>query len=437
MAYFFKLPDIGEGIHEGEILKWFVKPGDIVREDDTLAEVQNDKAVVEIPSPVNGKVLELNAEEGQVVEVGTVVITLQSDDDHASQATVTQEEDVQGAQVSQKDSEQPASKPDPQNEAIADGNQAVENRQSVIAMPSVRKYARDRGTNLQQITGTGRNGRILKADIDRFISESEITEPSTESQQPPKESETKATAAESNETAVSKGLETHEKLMGIRRAIARATAHSVQTAPHVTLMDEVDATLLVSHRKQYKEEAQALGVKLTYLSYLVKALVSALKAFPILNASIDEESQEIIYKHYYNIGIATNTDAGLVVPVVKHAEAKSMYAIASEIQELAEKARTGKLTAEEMKGGTCSLSNIGSEGGQWFTPVINQPESAILGVGRISEKAIIRDGQIVAAPMLALSMSFDHRLIDGATAQRAMNKIKRLLVDPQRLILEG
>jgi pyruvate dehydrogenase E2 component (dihydrolipoamide acetyltransferase) len=437
LAYFFKLPDIGEGIHEGEILKWFVKPGDTVREDDTLAEVQNDKAVVEIPSPVNGKVLELNAEEGQVVEVGTVVITLQSDDDTTSQATVTQEEDVHAAQPSQTNSERPASKPDSQNEAIADGNQAAEKHQLVIAMPSVRKYARDHGINLQQITGTGRNGRVLKADVDRFISGSELSEQSPESQQPLNESETKETGAESNETAFSKGPETREKLKGIRRAIARATAHSVQTAPHVTLMDEVDATLLVSHRKQYKEEAQTLGVKLTYLPYLVKALVSALKAFPILNASIDEESQEIIYKHYYNIGIAANTDAGLVVPVVKHAESKSMYALASEIQELAEKARTGKLTAEEMKGGTCTLSNIGSEGGQWFTPVINQPESAILGVGRISEKAIIRDGEIVAAPMLALSMSFDHRLIDGATAQRAMNQIKRLLVDPQRLILEG
>ncbi|GAY76414.1 dihydrolipoamide acetyltransferase component of pyruvate dehydrogenase complex [Sporolactobacillus inulinus] len=220
MAYFFKLPDIGEGIHEGEILKWFVKPGDTVREDDTLAEVQNDKAVVEIPSPVNGKVLELNAEEGQVVEVGTVVITLQSDDDTTSQATVTQEEDVHAAQPSQTNSERPASKPDSQNEAIADGNQAAEKHQLVIAMPSVRKYARDHGINLQQITGTGRNGRVLKADVDRFISGSELSEQSPESQQPLNESETKETGAESNETAFSKGPETREKLKGIRRAIA-------------------------------------------------------------------------------------------------------------------------------------------------------------------------------------------------------------------------
>lgn len=196
-------------------------------------------------------------------------------------------------------------------------------------------------------------------------------------------------------------------------------------------------TKLVAHRKLFKQEASDQGIKLTYLPYIIKALVAALKAFPIINATLDEEHQEIIYKHYFNIGIATDTDAGLVVPVLKHAESRSMYELAGEITKLAEKARLGKLAPDDMKGGTCTISNIGSEGGQWFTPVINQPESAILGIGRIAEKAIIRDGEIVAAPMLALSMSFDHRLIDGATAQRAMNKIKRLLNDPQRLILEG
>ncbi len=192
-----------------------------------------------------------------------------------------------------------------------------------------------------------------------------------------------------------------------------------------------------SHRKQFKQEAANQGVKLTYLPYVVKALVAALKAYPVVNASLDEARGEIIYKHYYNIGIAADTEAGLIVPVIKHAESKSLVELAGAIGELAEKARAGKLKSEEMKGGTCTITNIGSEGGQWFTPVINQPESAILGIGRIAEKAIVRDGEIVAAPMLALSLSFDHRLIDGATAQKAMNKIKRLLHDPQRLILEG
>lgn len=424
MAYLFKLPDIGEGIHEGEILKWFVKPGDTIHEDDPLAEVQNDKAVVEIPSPVNGTVLELNAEEGQVVEVGTVVITLQSDEADNEADHVPQEEAIQFAAAEKEKSTVTTIEDDNRGDA-----------QTVIAMPSVRKYARDHGIDIKIISGTGRNGRVLKEDIDHSLAPEEK---SNATQAAPEESTAKM--AESEDVPQSfqeNGRESREKFIGMRRAIARATVQSIQTAPHVTIMDDVDVTKLVAHRKYFKQEAQELGVKLTYLPYIVKALVSALKEFPMLNASLDDEKQEIIYKHYYNIGIAANTDTGLVVPVVKRAESKSMYAIATEIQHLAEKARTGKLTPEDMKGGTCTISNIGSEGGQWFTPVINQPESAILGVGRISEKAIVRDGEIVAAPMLALSMSFDHRLIDGATAQRAMNKIKRLLIDPQRLILEG
>ncbi|MCO7174581.1 dihydrolipoamide acetyltransferase family protein [Sporolactobacillus kofuensis] len=429
MAYLFKLPDIGEGIHEGEILKWFVKPGDTVREDDTLAEVQNDKAVVEIPSPVNGKVLTLDAEEGQVVEVGTVVITLESDDGENENDgdAVPAHEDLQFAAVHEQDLKQETTVPEKSEK---------NEHPMIIAMPSVRKYARDKGVNLSLVTGSGTNGRVLKEDIDLFLNQPTTDEKQSETPITEAEDPSEKVVQNSNNDHVD-GMEIREKFKGIRRAIARATAQSMQTAPHVTLMDEVDVTKLVAHRQLFKIEAQKNGVKLTYLPYILKALIAALKEFPIINASLDEEHQEIVYKKYYNIGIAANTDAGLVVPVVKHAETKSMYAIAQEIQELAEKARTGKLTSDEMRGGTCTISNIGSEGGQWFTPVINQPESAILGVGRISEKAIVRDGQIVAAPILALSMSFDHRLIDGATAQRAMNKIKRLLEDPQRLILEG
>ncbi|MFX3618347.1 MAG: dihydrolipoamide acetyltransferase family protein [Sporolactobacillus sp.] len=431
MAYLFKLPDIGEGIHEGEIVKWFVKPGDEVKEDDTLAEVQNDKAVVEIPSPVDGKVLSLDAEEGQTVEVGTVVITLDSETSNDEEEGVQEAEDSpqNRAEGLESPHDQEAGTPDAPAETAAQ-----DKKKEVIAMPSVRKYARDQGAEIAQVSGTGKNGRILKEDIDQFLKG-----PSAENAEatPDAETDNEETSGKTAQQADEAYPESREKFRGIRRAIAKATSHSVQTAPHVTLMDEVDATKLVAHRKLFKQEAAAEGVKLTYLPYVVKALVASLKAFPILNASLDEANQEIIYKHYYNIGIATDTDYGLVVPVLKHAESKSMYQLATEISELAGKAHDGRLSSAEMKGGTCTISNIGSEGGQWFTPVINQPESAILGIGRIAEKAIIRDGEIVAAPMLALSMSFDHRLIDGATAQKAMNKIKRLLSDPQRLILEG
>ncbi|MYL59207.1 2-oxo acid dehydrogenase subunit E2, partial [Virgibacillus halodenitrificans] len=223
----------------------------------------------------------------------------------------------------------------------------------------------------------------------------------------------------------------------IRKAIASAMVNSKTKAPHVTLMDEVDVTELVAHRKKFKAVAAEQEIKLTYLPYVAKALVSASKKFPILNAAVDDETNEIIHKHYYNIGIAADTEKGLLVPVVKDADRKSIFAISQEINELAEKARSGKLTSEEMKGASNTITNIGSAGGQWFTPVLNYPEAIILGIGRIAEKPIVRDGEIVIAPVLALSLSFDHRIVDGATAQLALNQIKRLLNDPQLIMMEA
>jgi pyruvate dehydrogenase E2 component (dihydrolipoamide acetyltransferase) len=226
-------------------------------------------------------------------------------------------------------------------------------------------------------------------------------------------------------------------MSGIRKAIAKAMVNSKHTAPHVTLMDEIDVTKLVAHRKKFKEVAAQKGIKLTFLPYVVKALTSALREYPALNTSLDDATSEIVHKHYYNIGIAADTEKGLLVPVVKDADRKSVFNISNEINELAVKARDGKLAPDEMKGASCTISNIGSAGGQWFTPVINHPEVAILGIGRIAEKPIVKDGEIVAAPVLALSLSFDHRMIDGATAQNAMNHIKRLLNDPELLLMEA
>src|SRR5699024_5017224 len=192
-----------------------------------------------------------------------------------------------------------------------------------------------------------------------------------------------------------------------------------------------------AHRKKFKPVAAEQNIKLTYLPYVVKALVSASKKYPILNASVDDETDEIIYKHYYNIGIAADRDRGLLVPVVKDADRKSIFAISKEIGELAEKAPSGKLAPNEMKGASNTITNIGSAGGQWFTPVLNYPEAVILGIGRIADKPVVRDGEVVVAPVLALSLSFDHRIIDGATAQLALNQIKRLLNDPQLIMMEA
>jgi len=425
VAFQFRLPDIGEGIHEGEIVKWFVKPGDEVKEDDVLCEVQNDKAVVEIPSPVEGKVLEILVPEGQTAVVGDVLVTIDAPGYEDMQFKGDHGEEPAKEAGSQAEVKEEAAAPQTEEKA--------EPKRRVIAMPSVRKYAREKGVDIQLITGSGPNGRILKEDIDNYLAGTAKAAPA--------ETEAKETAEKpAPETAAATGevlLETREKMSGIRRAIAKAMVQSKHTAPHVTLMDEVDVTKLVAHRKKFKEVAAEKGIKLTFLPYVVKALVSALREYPILNASIDDEAEEIIHKHYYNIGIAADTERGLLVPVVKDADRKSMFAIAKEINELAQKAREGKLAPNEMKGSSCTITNIGSAGGQWFTPVINHPEVAILGIGRIAEKPVVRDGEIVAAPVLALSLSFDHRIIDGATAQYALNHIKRLLSDPELLLMEA
>lgn len=447
MAFEFKLPDIGEGINEGEIVKWFVNKGDEVKEDDVLCEVQNDKAVVEIPSPVDGTVKEIHFDEGSVAEVGNVLITFDTEDD---------EEDGEGSSEPETKEEKPVRREDPGEEkedATPKGadsspkgvdsskeSDKEDDGSRVIAMPSVRKYARDNDVNINKVQGSGKNGRVVKEDIDSFLSGDQPSGAQKEEETASSQEQEQKQTAQGNEQAAAAGgefPETREKMSGIRRSIAKAMVNSKTKAPHVTLHDEVDVTELVAHRKKFKEVAAEQEVKLTYLPYVVKGLVSALRKYPILNAAIDDETDEIRYKHYYNIGIAADTDKGLLVPVVKNADRKSIFAISSEINELAGKAREGKLGPNEMKGASSTISNIGSAGGQWFTPVLNYPEAAILGIGRIAEKPVVKNGEIVVAPVLALSLSFDHRIVDGATAQLALNQIKRLLNDPQLIMMEA
>ena len=452
MSFQFRLPDIGEGIHEGEIVKWFVEPGKKVDEDDVLCEVQNDKAVVEIPSPVAGTVEEILVNEGQTAVVGDVLITfdapgyedLQFKGDHGDSKTEAEvQSTAESGQEIDKEEVKAEAKQEEKQTGAGDQPEVSQNEESsdqrVIAMPSVRKYAREKNVNIQSVRGSGKNGRILKSDIDEYLSaptkqdqEADVQKSSADEQKQQAEKAPKAPVVPEGDYP-----ETREKMSGIRRAIAKAMVNSKHTAPHVALLDEVDVSALVAHRKKFKEVAAQRDIKLTYLPYVVKALVSALREYPALNTSIDDEKEEIIQKHYYNIGIAADTDRGLLVPVVKHADSKSVFAISKEINELADKARTGKLSPNEMSGGSCTITNIGSAGGQWFTPVINHPETAILGIGRIAEKPIVKNGEIVAAPVLALSLSFDHRIIDGVTAQQALNHIKLLLSDPELLLMEA
>ncbi|MDT8859190.1 2-oxo acid dehydrogenase subunit E2 [Alkalihalobacillus sp. MEB130] len=428
MAYQFKLPDIGEGIHEGEIVKWFVKPGDEIKEDDILLEVQNDKAVVEIPSPVDGKVLEVKVEEGTVSIVGDVLLTIDAGD-----ANPAEEDSAPEAEETPAKEEEVAKSSEP---AADTANDEADSDTRVIAMPSVRKYARDNGVAIHKVSGSGKNGRIVKEDIVAYLNGDTQVETTTEAAK--EAPATPAASQKSEPVAIPVGeLEHRVPFKGVRKAIAKAMVNSKHTAPHVTHMDEIEVSALVAHRKQYKEIAAEQGTKLTYLPYVVKALTAALRKYPALNASIDDANDEIVYKNYFNIGIAADTEHGLFVPVVKDADRKSIFALADEINELAVKARDGKLSGAEMKGGSATISNVGSARGLWFTPVINHPEVAILGIGRIEEKPVVKNGEIVAAPVLALSISYDHRLIDGVTAQNALNHVKRLLNDPQLLLMEG
>lgn len=441
MAFEFKLPDIGEGIHEGEIAKWMVAEGDEIKEDDVLVEIQNDKAMVEIPSPTDGTVKTLHVEEGETTTVGTVIVTIDdgSEDSGGAEEESSEKEEAEDEEKSEDKSKDEKKDDSEEKEVkeVAKSEDKEEKKSSggrVIAMPSVRKFAREEDVDINEVTGTGKNGRVTKEDIEAFKSGDAPAASEEASSEEETQEETQEVAASASQDGP---RETREKMSGMRKAIAKAMVNSKQTSPHVTHMDEVVVDDLWDHRKKFKEIAAEQDVKLTFLPYVVKAIVSTLKKFPELNTSIDNETMEIIQKHYYNVGIAADTERGLVVPVIKDANTKSMFEISNEINELAEKARDGKLSGDEMKGGSMSISNLGSAGGAHFTPVINQPEVAILGIGRIEEKAIVRDGQVVPARVLALSLSYDHRQVDGMKAQTALNHIKRLLNNPELLLMEG
>ena len=426
-VYQFKLPDIGEGIAEGEIVKWFVKAGDTINEDDTLLEVQNDKSVEEIPSPVTGTVKNIIVSEGTVANVGDVLVEIDAPGHNDAAAdTSTQSAPTTSAPVS---------------DSTSSVVEASDPNKRVLAMPSVRQYAREKDVDITQVTATGKGGRVTKNDIDGFLSGGSApatAEAKTTEQTSTVETNAPAKATPKAFTSNMGDMEERVALTPTRKAIAKAMVTSKQTAPHVTLHDEVEVSALWDHRKKFKEVAAENGTKLTFLPYVVKALTATVKKFPVLNASIDDVKQEIVYKHYYNVGIATDTDHGLYVPNVKNADQKGMFTIADEINNKAQLAHDGKLAADDMRNGTITISNIGSVGGGFFTPVINYPEVAILGVGTISQQPVVSaEGEIVVGRVMKLSLSFDHRIVDGATAQKAMNNIKRLLANPELMLMEG
>ncbi|WP_119326906.1 2-oxo acid dehydrogenase subunit E2 [Companilactobacillus musae] len=428
MAYKFKLPELGEGMAEGEIASWLVKEGDTVKEDDSLVEIQNDKSVEELPSPVSGTVKQIVANEGDTVEVGDTLIVI--DDGSAD----TGDDEAPAAKPEEKAAPKEETTSTPATAGPATGSANTH----YLAMPSVRQYARDQGVDLASVTPSGKHGQITKGDVDSFKSGNPASVA-----QPAVNTATATTASAPAQPitpykSATPELETREKMTMTRKAIAKAMVNSKHTAPHVTSFDDVEVSALMANRKKYKAIAADKDIHLTFLPYIAKALVAVLKAYPELNASIDDSTEEIVYKHYYNIGIATNTEHGLYVPNVKNVDAKGMFEIAKEITENSQAAYDNKLSMDKMSGGSITISNVGSIGGGWFTPVINYPEVAILGVGKIAKEPYVdEDGNIQVGNMLKLSLSYDHRLIDGALAQNALNLLKKLLHDPDMLLMEG
>ncbi|WP_461239645.1 dihydrolipoyllysine-residue acetyltransferase [Paucilactobacillus sp. N302-9] len=427
--YEFTLPELGEGMAEGDISSWLVKEGDTVKEDDPLVEIQNDKSVSELPSPVAGKIMKIVKQEGETAEIGDVLV--QIDDGKPHEASTA-------APAAPAADASAAAAPAP----TAGGSVAplAEPNKLVLAMPSVRQYARDKGIDISLVQPSGKHGQVVKADIDNFngaAAPAAATAPAAapKAVAPAAKAGGQAVAAYKSDTPE---LETREKMTPMRKIIAKSMRNSKDVSPHVTSFDDVEVSALMANRKKYKQAAGDQGIHLTFLPYIVKALVATIKKFPELNASIDDTTQEVVYKHYYNIGIATNTDDGLYVPNIKNADSKGMFQIAKEITENTQAAFDNKLSPKSMSGGSITISNVGSIGGGWFTPVINQPEVAILGVGKIANEPIVNeDGQIVVGKMLKLSLSYDHRLIDGALAQNALNYMNQLLHDPDMLLMEG
>lgn len=412
MPYEFKFPDIGEGLTEGEIVRWLVKEGDEIKEGQPMVEVETDKALAEIPSPKTGVVLKILAREKEIVKVGQVIIILGERGELPKPKSV-------GVVGELEEAPEEVSLPEKRIEAP----ETTVPSERVLATPAVRALARELRVDLHQIRGSGPDGRILEKDVREAAKEKPSPEPVV-----------KATKVKKYDLY---GYIEHVPLRGVRRSIAKAMVKSKFTAPHVTAMDEADITLLWELREREKKVAESKGVKLTLMPFLVKGVVAGLKAHPYLNATLDDENEEIILKKYYNIGVATDTPEGLMVPVLKNAGDKTILQLAREMAELSEKARTRKIDLADLKGGTFTITNYGSVRGLFGTPIINHPEVAILGVGRLQEKPVVRGEKIEIRKMLPLSLSFDHRVVDGAEAARFLATVITYLEDPGLLLLES
>jgi pyruvate dehydrogenase E2 component (dihydrolipoamide acetyltransferase) len=407
----FIFPDLGEGVTEGEIRKWLVKVGDSVKRDQSIAEVETDKAIVEMPAPVAGRIAKLNHEEGGTVKVGEVLAVIDEGGTAVvggapSEEVPAEREGGPASVVGELPVEQP---PAPTSRPAAD---------KVLAAPAVRRLAGEMKIDISKVKGTGPEGRVTEADLRAFSA--------------PKA----ATAVQPKFDLY--GWVERVPLKGIRRSTARHMIEAQTASAQVTTMDVADVTELVALRERVKAySSEEKGVKITYLPFVIKAVVAALKKHPYLNSELNEEAQEILLKKYYNIGVAVATDEGLMVPVIKAADQKDVYELAKELMELSEQARSRRIDLADLRGGTFSITNYGVIGGTFATPIANHPEVAILGMGRIAEQPVVRNGEVAIRKVLHLSLTFDHRVLDGAQAAMFLNELVRMLEMPELALMEG
>lgn len=395
----FKLPDLGEGVGEAEIDRWLVTEGQEIAEDDPLVEVITDKATAEIPSPFAGVVNRIHHDAGAVVPVGTVLVTIGEEVDSGSRPNVPP---PPLPPVETAPSNEPSARP---SEDVASSN----GEDPVKAMPPVRKLARDLNVDLAQVSGSGPGGRILRTDV---------------------EAQAGSTSPDDGSTG------RREPLRGVRRTIAQRMSEAHRLVPPVTHVEECDVTELDATRK-LANERNPEEVKLTFLPFIVKAVVTALKDYPAMNASLDDDAQEIVFHDNYDIGVAVDTDAGLTVPVIRDADGKRLVQIAADIERFAREARAGTLKSEDLRGGTFTVTSPGAFGGLMATPIVFHPQSGILGIHRAIDRPVVRDGQIVIRRMMNLSVTFDHRVLDGMTAAKFALDVVTLLEHPAVLALEN
>ncbi|MCB5251426.1 MAG: dihydrolipoamide acetyltransferase family protein [Candidatus Cloacimonadaceae bacterium] len=428
MRYIFKFPDIGEGLEEGKIIEWYVEKGQSIESGDPLVKMETDKVVTDIPSPKAGIIAVRYGGIGDTIKVGSalVEIDIQGVDGEAAVAQAKEQPEApskeavdeegfagvvgtievagDGAYLPSGDEGRPAK---------ADAPKA----RKALATPVARAMAKDYGIDINEVTGTGPAGRVMKKDIETF---------SKSSASPKMQSPMSAALAQERTRT--------EPLSQIRKTIARNMLRSKQNTAHMSIMDEVEVSELVAARARINEALAEKGIRLSYLPFIIKAITMALKDHPLLNAELDMENERIIYKNYYNIGIAMDTAEGLVVPVIKDADGKSLIQLAKELSSLIEKAQERKLSLDDLRDGTFSITSYGSIGGYFAVPVIAYPQVAIFGIGRLSEKPIVKNHEIAIGQILPISMSVDHRIVDGAEVSRFLNDVLAYLKEPLLLL---